>query len=102
VVIAPDPAAANDCVFGELAGLVVLPKFPQTATRLLAESRLLSGWSSPRIRRRRVRVSSPSRRACSVVVSVWGRGSEITPGLFLQARARRANWAPHPALHKSR
>ena len=57
VVLAEDPAAAGQGVLVEVAGLLVLAERVQVMARLLAEMRV-SGWSSPRTRRERARVSS--------------------------------------------
>ena len=64
MVVAQDPAAAGEGVLAELTGLLILPQLPQGDGEDEAERRVW-GWSSPRTRRQRVRVSSPSWRACS-------------------------------------
>ena len=60
VVLAQDPAAAGEGVLVERRGPAACsPSRARPTARLLAEARV-SGWSSPRTRRRRVRVSSSS------------------------------------------
>ena len=78
VVVAQDPAAAGEGVLVEGAGLLVVAQRAQVAARLLAEVRV-SGWSSPRTRRRRVRVSSSRVRACWYSPSAPGRGRGCWP-----------------------
>ena len=62
VVLAQDAAAAGQGVFAQLPGRLVLLTARRLMARPWAEARV-SGWSSPRTRRRRARVSSPSSRA---------------------------------------
>ena len=65
VVLAEDPAAAGQGVLVQVAGGLHLPLPCRSPARFLAE-RKVSGWSSPRTRRRRSRVSwSRSRAACT-------------------------------------
>ena len=63
MVITQHPAAPGQGVLVECAGLLISPSSRRSAASLLAEVRV-SGWSSPSTRRRRVRVSFWSWRAC--------------------------------------
>ena len=63
VVLAEHPAAAGEGVGLEVAGLLVLAQGSQGEAEQ-AGPRRVRGWFSPRTRRRRVRVSFWSCRAC--------------------------------------
>ena len=60
VLIAQDAAAAGDDVVVQLPGRMVLAQPGQRADELDQAAARVSGWSSPRTRRRRARVSSSS------------------------------------------
>ena len=92
-VLAPDSAAAGEGVVHELPGLSIFTEVIQGRVNWPAEARV-SGWSSPRSRRRRLSTSSPSSRDCGKSPSIHqihdelgGRGEGVGVVLAKDAAA---------------